>query len=1497
MKFNQGNGLWSDEHDLDFKNFNWSESYNESLDIGITLGVTVMSLFKVTGGVSATPYSSGSSRDRMQLADINGDGLPDLVTSSGETQMTVRYNKSGKTNLLKTVKSFTGSRIHLDYTLSPPSVDQPSRQWQLTMVTTKDPLNPNGGDTSVTAISYQNPHYDRLERTFYGYGVVVTSQKNPASGAVLRSVRQEFHNGNILVKGRPRKETTTDGSGRKYMEKVYRYGYKSYNGTNIIDSCSGNAYSFSDRVVTRHYDSGAMPSSTPTMTTAERYEYDEWHNVKKYYDEGDTAYSDDGLRVDFTYRNSPGRNMTGLRSGYRVYATSGASGWMRRDTCVYDIATGSLTQRTFSNSSGMQSSVYNYWYNVYGNMDSVKAPTGSDSKRMTYHCTYDSPTHTYPVKVKNSYKDSVVTVYDLVHGKPVSVTDPTGSVMQYTYDLAGRPLTVRSPLNNSINPSLKNEYFPPNHTGTTAPTFRPYAVTWHYDDDGAMITKVVVLTDGFGRVVQTKKGITANNQAKLQSSGREVVDALGRVIKQYDPVIVDSSSNTTFDTLLSATPQTTKTYDILDRELSICQPSFSYTTTKTYSVANDASGRRRFRTQVTDPNNHTTTVFSDHDGRQVQVTDAEGGITRSVYDALGQLARVTDPEGFLTEYYYDKLGRLTSRVHPDAGTTQYTYDAAGNLTSEVNPLGTVSYVYSYNRMTHKNYSVITENSVTYTYGTTGTGRGRIVGIEDGTGTRTLTYDALGNVVSETRVVAIPDIAEVYSFTTDYTYDSWGRMLNMTYPDNEIVTYGYLFGGDLFSMSGHKGNATYKYIDSTVYNDFGQKIRIKYGNGAVSTYVYDQLHRLASLRSKSASGALMQSLAYTIDGVGNIGSVQNTALAIGTLGGEYTNTHTYDGLDRLTFSTETVNNRYSLDMEISPSGRLAYKNQVSTPQVQSYGIYHYGYCDDNKPHAPRRVYESSKLFLYDLNWDGAGNLAQVNTVIDDEYNGSRFLFWTEDSRLHTVVDDEHYSYYAYDHAGERTLKITGTVNGSNINGGRMFIASALDNITVYPSPYLVVSDRGYTKHYYSGSERVAARIGGGGLSVPVQNGPGSSNAEDLFDICKSLSNGRVLTPNDPECVQGINWNGEAALKVEIMGAPTGIQSDVTIRTSDLEDNMAYYSTHTDAENEAYYYHSDHLGSASWITDVNGQPVQHLCYLPYGEPFVNQRVAGSTYSERYTFTGKELDAETGYSYFGARYYDSGIPNIFLSVDPMSDKYPSISPYAYCAWNPVKLVDPDGEEIWIGTHDSKYPTRYDPNKKYETGSIGDHLNKIYKGSKAGRFVIDQLINGGSNYYISDSQNPDGESNPCYDGSTKQIYLNTNKHGRNEGTISHELFHAFQQQNGQYGISIDCEVEAFIFEGIVLQQINDGKMPTRNQMSSGMISAFKPYNPFNNDHKKYGNHMISLTHGFNEQKMDFVVNNFSKCTIEGERYAAKGYSGTWNGERYSAKNSLLSKYKSNIY
>jgi RHS repeat-associated protein len=68
--------------------------------------------------------------------------------------------------------------------------------------------------------------------------------------------------------------------------------------------------------------------------------------------------------------------------------------------------------------------------------------------------------------------------------------------------------------------------------------------------------------------------------------------------------------------------------------------------------------------------------------------------------------------------------------------------------------------------------------------------------------------------------------------------------------------------------------------------------------------------------------------------------------------------------------------------------------------------------------------------------------------------------------------------------------------------------------------------------------------------------------------------------------------------------------------------------------------------------------------------------SAYQIHCSFSGKEKDSETGYYYFGTRYYNSDL-SLWLSVDPMSDKYPNLSPYNYCAWNPMKLVDPNGEE----------------------------------------------------------------------------------------------------------------------------------------------------------------------------------------------------------------------------
>ncbi len=107
---------------------------------------------------------------------------------------------------------------------------------------------------------------------------------------------------------------------------------------------------------------------------------------------------------------------------------------------------------------------------------------------------------------------------------------------------------------------------------------------------------------------------------------------------------------------------------------------------------------------------------------------------------------------------------------------------------------------------------------------------------------------------------------------------------------------------------------------------------------------------------------------------------------------------------------------------------------------------------------------------------------------------------------------------------------------------------------------------------------------------------------------------------------------------------------------------------------------------------------------------------TYSDfcAYSFNAKEKDYESGFHYYGSRYYSSEL-SIWNSTDPMSDKYPSLTPYNYCANNPVKLIDPNGEEI----------VDADGNTMYKDGKWTNYATKEakkYKELKLRHFSFDK-------------------------------------------------------------------------------------------------------------------------------------------------------------------------------
>jgi len=205
-----------------------------------------------------------------------------------------------------------------------------------------------------------------------------------------------------------------------------------------------------------------------------------------------------------------------------------------------------------------------------------------------------------------------------------------------------------------------------------------------------------------------------------------------------------------------------------------------------------------------------------------------------------------------------------------------------------------------------------------------------------------------------------------------------------------------------------------------------------------------------------------------------------------------------------------------------------------------------------------------------------------------------------------------------------------------------------------SPYLVITDQEYTKHYYAGTQRIASKIGAGfdGALVDMD-----VNVATLNSDVESIANGLInLLEESNTCAQIESGN-------------------VTMPEPNLPivEELRYTSINN-LESDMYFYHSDHLGSSSWITDASGAVNQHLQYLAFGEDFIYQR--NSSWNVPYTFSGKEKDSETGYSYFGARYYDGDL-SVWLSVDPLASRFPGISGYSYAFWNPVMFVDDDG--LW--------------------------------------------------------------------------------------------------------------------------------------------------------------------------------------------------------------------------
>ena len=460
---------------------------------------------------------------------------------------------------------------------------------------------------------------------------------------------------------------------------------------------------------------------------------------------------------------------------------------------------------------------------------------------------------------------------------------------------------------------------------------------------------------------------------------------------------------------------------------------------------------------------------------------------------------------------------------------------------------------------------------------------------------------------------------------------------------------------------------------------------------------------------TADGQTVMENRYRYDAVDNILGITNAAnptsltkLNKAKLGGRSSHTYEYDELNRLIHASGKAK-RASYDMVMS-FGRMSepltkVQKVDSTTTAKSYN-FAYKYEDSNHPTAPTQI--GHDHYTYDAN----GN---PTLVTNDSANTTREMYWDEDNRLMVLSDNGKTSRYTYNAAGERIMKSYGTMEGVYINGAPQGITfHETDNFTLYPASILSVNKNRFTKHYFLGDKRVASRIGTGLFNnVYGRNGSyvtaGQQDyAERMNQIQKQKETyykQQGIAPGvptmkgaygDPENT-GVGYNTvitelgdhsvpEGWIQTPKHNTTEGNEPGAPISWKDPtnpenpQPGYGYVDNDTTKE-ETFFYHSDHLGSTSYITDSKGNITQYDAYLPYGELLVDEH--SSSEDMPYKFNGKEMDAETGLYYYGARYLNP-VTCLWYGVDPLAEKYKEIGSYVYCADNPINLFDPDGQKF---------------------------------------------------------------------------------------------------------------------------------------------------------------------------------------------------------------------------
>ena len=1266
--------------DIDNMEFSSTVSLSMSGNVGVSftfpikIPIAGISINMTCSGGNGLSGSSSINCVNVSMMDLDGDGLADHVLRVPGYCTYWKRNISGLYGKLTKVNLPQGGNVEIDYAEQFGTVDNPNFKYVMSRVTINDgtdkddvlPELKHGAHSVTTTYEYSDGYYDRARKDFYGFGTVKTTF---AYGNCQEDV---YYNREYYSKGCVKSSTVKTADGALLSESI----------TTLEDA----PYALPVKEESKIYEKSS--GTCCYIATATSYKYDlRYGNCIKI-----TQNFGDGqkLSADITYDNTNATDyIIGLPVDIRVYDSNG--NLLRHRSGDYD-SLGQLKElRQYWANNESSCSTNKLTYDDYGNIETV-----SDSRGATLSYKYDGVEHMFVKEITQSGNDTEsytsLIEYDEATQTKKLEKDCNGNKLRYEYDSWQRITEIWTSYDTGSISAVSYEYHTPNKDSNGIHELW-YAVTNNkvtFDASDSSYIQTVLQIDGLGRAVRTAKTGFVNGRDGWNASGAVEYDEKGRTVKEGMTEFIEGS----LEELLQSNPQmtslhTTYEYDQKDRQIKTTLPDGSAQTNAFYIEEN------RLISETTDPLGNVSVQETDSRGNIVRVAknDKDGKQLTQVtykYNAMGEMLKAFDAKGHPITVEYDLLGRRTALESLDSGRQEFFYDECSNLVRENNSVlreNNKQIVYEYdglNRLVRIDYPD-TEDTL-YVYGganDTHGAAGKILSVTDASGSLKYEYGSLGEVTKETRTLRThlngyyPTETSVMEYRSDYL----GRMQHIIYPDGEKVTYGYDRGGQVVSVRGEHYGHEFNYVTNILYDEYGQRTRIDYGNGTFTEYKYDPARRwLDTIKTKNKWGQSYQNISYSFDAVGNVLGYENDCLDSVTGNYKTKQIYSYDNLYQLIkVDGETIYNPY----------------QSAVPEFKS---------------------DYSQIFSFDS--DGLGNMtAKVSSetvspqkTIGDNLNYA-FDYVYDNNYAHRLLRAGD-RYYKYDSNGNIICEQDGSFEGNGEEVSYHKITQESED--VYSTDY----GWGLFKENDSNGGAKGARYrrtyAWNEKNQLISSIDANYNTAYVYGQDGQRSN--KYTQNSETLYFNKMWTLHTDSGNNVYGGQTSKNIYLGETRIVTKLNSGNAPTYQEEYYKQYFYHSDHLGSASLISDYKGDEYQRIEYTPYGETWVEKTQNQGLEWLPYKFTAKELDEETGLYYYGARYLDPKY-SMWISTDPALGEYIPKAPidddakkynqnlpgmggvfnhingslYHYAANNPVRYIDPDGrsemystEGLYMGTRD---------------------------------------------------------------------------------------------------------------------------------------------------------------------------------------------------------------------